>query len=133
MPDCLQRLYCLPEIRTSQNAGANASTPMWTATVRLSQNDWPGRKIAPSVFERLSETRGQPGLEGEALLTILDAVGAGGPGDLAPNATVALVRALKAEGAAEAARAFAADALLLYHYHLPETFRLLPPAPAAQP
>lgn len=99
----------------------------------LAQTDWPGRKIAPSVFKRLSETRNQPGLEGEALLTILDAVGAAGPGDLAPNATIALVRALKAEGAADAARAFAADALLLYHYNLPESFRLLPPAPAAQP
>lgn len=99
----------------------------------LARNEWPGRKIAPSVFKRLSEARDQPGLAGEALLTIIDAVGAGGPGDLAPNATIALVRALKAEGVSDAARAFAADALLLYYYQLPESFRILPPAPAAQP
>jgi hypothetical protein len=105
----------------------------------LETTQWPGRQIAPSVRKRLAEARGQPGLKGEALLTILDTVGAEGPGDLSPNATVELVRALKAEGEPEAARAFASDALLLYqpvplNQPVPPTsFHMLPPTPPAAP
>ncbi len=58
--------------------------------------------------------KGQSGQKGEAILTILDGVGAGGPADLAPDQTVLFVRNLKDWGEDEAARAFAVDALVLY-------------------
>ncbi len=100
----------------------------------LARTEWPGRQIAPLVvIKRLAEMEGEPGRKGEALLTILDAVGAAGPGDLAPSATVELVRALKAQGEPEAARALARDALLLYRPVPLESFHLLPPAPPAKP
>lgn len=106
-------------------ADAKAQLPL------LFQADWPGRKIAPATLKRLAEARGQAELRGEALLTILDAVGAKGPGDLTPEAVIDMVRALKAEGEGEAAHAFARDALLLYHPVTMGSFHLLPPPPSA--
>lgn len=99
----------------------------------LANTEWPGRRVAELVVKRLAKARGEPGRKGEALLTILDAIGAAGPGDLAPNATVELVRALKAEGEPEAAHALARDALLLYRPVPLESYHFLPPAPAAPP
>jgi hypothetical protein len=80
----------------------------------LLAKDWPGRVIAPAVRKRLDETLGRPDRKGEAILTVLDTIGAGGPGDFTPAAAATLVRALKAEGEGDAARALAADALLLF-------------------
>ncbi|HTW34538.1 MAG TPA: hypothetical protein VMD53_07965 [Rhizomicrobium sp.] len=80
----------------------------------LTQHQLPGRRLPPLVAKHLADMKGQPGMEGEALLTILDGVGAGGPADLAPDQTAAFVRSLKDWGEGEAARAFAVDALALY-------------------
>ncbi len=55
-----------------------------------------------------------PDRRGEAVLRILDIVGAAGPGDLAPDVTIEAVRALHEMGLDDAARALAIDALLLY-------------------
>lgn len=87
--------------------------PLAIANAPVLTSGWRGRALAPAVEKRLADMKGDPGLKGEAILTILDAVGVQGPGDLAPDAVVALVRALKAENVPDAARAFAVDALLL--------------------
>jgi hypothetical protein len=80
----------------------------------LLAKDWPGRVIAPAVRKRLDEALSRPDRKGEAILTVLATIGAGGPGDFTPAAAATLVRALKAEGEGDAARALAADALLLF-------------------
>ncbi len=69
--------------------------------------DWPGRRPAPMLMERIEAARGQPGRHGEALLALLVAVGDAGPGDLSPNVTLQFVRVLKEIGPPGAARAFA--------------------------
>jgi hypothetical protein len=51
---------------------------------------------------------------GEAVLRILDIIGPKGLGDLAPDVTIELVRALEEMGVRDSARAFALHALLLY-------------------
>jgi len=89
-------------------------TPPEAQTAPLSAMHWPGRELAPALLKHLGEMQDQPGMKGEAILTVLDAVGAQGPGDFAPEASVELVRALKALGERDAARALAVDALLLY-------------------
>lgn len=75
---------------------------------------WPGRVIPPATRKHIAELTGQPGRKGEVVLAVLDAIGAGGPGDLTPEAAAFLVRTLKAEGESDAARAVAADTLLLF-------------------
>lgn len=80
----------------------------------LFQHQLPGRRLPPVAAKRLSDMKGQSGQKGEAILTILDGVGAGGPADLAPDQTVSFVRSLKDWDEGEAARAFAVDALALY-------------------
>ena len=45
----------------------------------LANTEWPGRRIAQLVVKRLAKARGEPGRKGDALLTILDAVGAAVP------------------------------------------------------
>ena len=83
----------------------------------LVQHQLPGQRLPPIVMKHLADMKGQSGMKGEAILTILDGVGAAGPADLAPDATVFMVRSLKDWGEAESARAFAVDALLLYRPH----------------
>jgi len=80
----------------------------------LVQHQLPGRRLPPVTAKHLADMKGQPGLKGEAILTILDGVGAGGPADLAPDQTMSFVRALKDWGEGDAAHAFAVDALVLY-------------------
>jgi len=80
----------------------------------LVQHQLPGRRLPPITAKHLADMKGQPGLKGEAILTILDGVGAGGPADLAPDQTMSFVRALKDWGEGDAAHAFAVDALVLY-------------------
>lgn len=88
--------------------------PQSAAAAPLLAEKWTGRVLAPATRKKLEDLRGQPTRKGEAILTILDAVGALGPGDLAPDAVAFLVRDLKAEGEGDAARALAIDALLLH-------------------
>lgn len=95
-----------------------------------------GRELAPAILRKLAELRNAPQRKGEAILTILDAIGAQGPAALAPDGTVALVHALKAEGEPGAARALAVDALLLCHLvamPAPTAAPATPPPPAAAP
>jgi hypothetical protein len=80
----------------------------------LVQHQLPGRRLPPVAAKRLADMKGQSGQKGEAILTILDGVGAGGPADLAPDQTVSFVRSLKDWGESDGARAFAVDALVLY-------------------
>ncbi|HUO92370.1 MAG TPA: hypothetical protein VMU22_05575 [Rhizomicrobium sp.] len=80
----------------------------------LVEHQWPGRRLPPIVMTHLADLKTQSGTKGEAILTILGGIGAGGPGDMAPDAIAALVRSLKDLGETEAARALAMDALLLY-------------------
>jgi hypothetical protein len=75
---------------------------------------WPGRRPSDETTAHLAAAVQQADRKGEALLLILDAIGAGGPGDLAPDVTVGFVRTLVQEGVPDAARLLAIDALLLY-------------------
>jgi hypothetical protein len=80
----------------------------------LMQHQLPGRRLPPVVAKHLADLKGQSATKGEAILTILDGVGAEGPGDLAPDQTASFVRTLKDLGEGDAARAFSVDALALY-------------------
>jgi hypothetical protein len=74
----------------------------------------PGRRPDELVMQKMLAASAIPNRKGEAALRILDIVGAKGPGDLAPDVTIEIVRALGAMGMKDAARAFAIHALLLY-------------------
>jgi len=80
----------------------------------LVEHQFPGRRLPPAALKRLAEAKNQNGMKGEAILTILDGVGAGGPGDLAPDVSASITRTLKDWAESDAARAFAIDAFLLY-------------------
>lgn len=86
---------------------------------------WQGRRPAASLLTHLARTIAAPGRRGEALMLILSAIGPTGPGDLAPDATIALVKDLVTLGVPDAARKIAIAALLL---HKPA-----PPVPAKPP
>lgn len=89
------------------------------------QQNLPGRRPAASLLTRLDQAARAPERKGEALMLVLNAIGAGGPGDLAPDVTVGLVRTLIRQGEAEVARNIAITALLRYRPALPPA---LPPA-----
>lgn len=74
----------------------------------------PGRRPDDSAMQKMLAASASPERKGEAILRILDIVGAKGPGDLAPDITVEIVRTLQAMGLKDAAKAFAIHALLLY-------------------
>jgi hypothetical protein len=74
----------------------------------------PGRRPDDAAMQKLLTAAAAPDRKGEAILRILDVVGAKGPGDLAPDITVEIVRALDEMGIKDSARAFALHALLLY-------------------
>jgi hypothetical protein len=84
------------------------------AATTLAATNWPGRRPSSETMAQLAAATAQPGRKGEALLLILGSIGAGGPGDLAPDVTVGFVRTLAQEGVPDAARLLAIDALLLY-------------------
>ena len=84
------------------------------AMATLAPNEWLGRRPSAETSAHLAAAVQQANRKGEALLLILGAIGAGGPGDLAPDATVGFVRTLAQEGVPDAARLLAIDALLLY-------------------
>jgi len=86
---------------------------------------WQGRRPAASLLTHLARAMAAPGRRGEALMLILSAIGPTGPGDLAPDVTIARVKDLVSLGVPDAARKIAIAALLL---HKPA-----PPAPAKPP
>ncbi len=91
---------------------------------KLVKQPWPGRRPAAAQMQRLESALGNPERSGEAILTILDIIGAKGPGDLAPDVTIDLMQALRREGLTDVARRLGIEALL--------TFRLLPSKAAAK-
>ncbi|MGD0865270.1 MAG: hypothetical protein ABSA49_06920 [Rhizomicrobium sp.] len=88
-------------------------SPDATAAALVVAN-WRGRRPSAETMAHLAAATQQPNRKGEALLLILSAIGADGPGDLAPDVTVGFVRTLAQEGVPDAARLLAIDALLLY-------------------
>jgi hypothetical protein len=74
----------------------------------------PGRRPDETVMQKMLAASAIPNRKGEAILRILDIVGAKGPGDLAPDVTIEIVRTLEAMGIKDAARVFSIHALLLY-------------------
>ena len=76
----------------------------------------PGRGWAPTadVLSRIAGARNDAGRRGDAVLSILDFMGAGGPAMLAPDAAVTFVKGLALMGYTGAAHDLAVDALLLH-------------------
>jgi hypothetical protein len=74
---------------------------------------WPGHRPAPDDVRKLAEAASQPGRKGEAVLRILDIIGADGPADLPPDVAVECVRSLQQLGMSEEARALAVETLAL--------------------
>jgi hypothetical protein len=75
---------------------------------------FPGRRPDDAVMQKMLLAAATPERKGEAVLRILDIVSAKGPGDLAPDVTIEIVRALQAMNLKESARNFAIHALMLY-------------------
>ncbi|MDE3114469.1 MAG: hypothetical protein KGL26_02605 [Pseudomonadota bacterium] len=105
----------VPQSALSQ-AAFNASMP------------WRGRRPAASVMTRIARAIAAPGRRGEALMRILNAIGPTGPGDLAPDVTIALVKNLVTLGVPDTARKIALAALLLYQPAPPPAPTKPPPA-----
>ena len=80
----------------------------------LAEHQFPGRRLSPAAMKRLADAKNQTGMKGEAILTILNGIGPGGPADLAPDVSAFIARTLKDWAEGDAARAFAIDAFLLY-------------------
>jgi hypothetical protein len=75
---------------------------------------WPGRRPAAVVLRGIASAKNDPTRKGEALLQILNAIGAKGPGDVAPDVMVGFVSDLRGMGLGHAAHQFALSAMLLY-------------------
>ncbi len=84
------------------------------AAATAAAGHWPGRRPDDAAMQAMVQAAAAPDRKGEAVLRILDIVGAKGPGDLAPDITIEMVRALREMGLKDAARALAIHALLLY-------------------
>jgi len=74
----------------------------------------PGRRPEEAVMQKMLLAAATPERKGEAILRILDVVGAKGLGDLAPDITIEIVRALEAMNLKDAAQSLAIHALMLY-------------------
>jgi len=74
----------------------------------------PGRRPDEAVMQKMLLCAATPERKGEAILRILDIVGAKGPGDLAPDVTIEIVRALEAMNLKDSAKSMAIHALMLY-------------------
>ena len=74
--------------------------------------DFPGRRPAPLTMPRIEEDA-LDNRRGELVLNVLDAIGPRGPGDLAPDVTVHLVRALRTAGIDDAADMLSLEAILV--------------------
>lgn len=83
-----------------------------------------GRSIPPALLKSIEAARGNPARKGEALASILAAIGPQGPSDMSPDALVTLMRAVRDTAGVAAARAFAVEVMTLYEPQLP------PPPPA---
>ena len=84
------------------------------ALAQLKSRHWQGRAPDQDVLSRLAAARHDGGDRAEAILSMLDFMGTDGPGDVAPDATVAFVAALAQMGLADAAHDLAVDALLMH-------------------
>ncbi|HTT97264.1 MAG TPA: hypothetical protein VMF58_04400 [Rhizomicrobium sp.] len=73
-----------------------------------------GRRPDEAAMQKMLLAAATPERKGEAILRILDIVGAKGPGDLAPDVTVEIVRALEAMNLKDSAKSMAIHALMLY-------------------
>jgi hypothetical protein len=73
-----------------------------------------GRRPDEAAMQVMLLAAATPERKGEAILRILDIVGSKGPGDLAPDITIEIVRALQAMNLKDPARSFAIHALMLY-------------------
>jgi hypothetical protein len=74
---------------------------------------WPGARPAPDAVRKMVEAASQPGRKGEAILRLLDIVGADSPAGLPPDVTIECVRVLSQLGLTGEARALAIEALAL--------------------
>ena len=88
---------------------------------------WDGKRPATGVMQRIESASMHPDRKGETLLLILDTIRSIGLRDMAPDATVELVRLLGAMGLPDAARDLGLEALALYVSPPPPP----PPAPVA--
>jgi hypothetical protein len=93
----------------------------------LSTQQWDGVHPGPGTLRTLQEIAANPQRRGEAILLLLDTMRSIGLADLAPEATVEMVRLLQAMNQADAARALALEALAQF---VPPP---LPPPPPANP
>lgn len=75
---------------------------------------WPGRRPDTDLMQQMMQASRAPDRKGEAVLRILTMIGSAGPGDLAPDISIEMVHALQEMGTPSAAKALAADAVLLY-------------------
>jgi hypothetical protein len=75
---------------------------------------FPGRRPDDALMQKMQLAAASPDRKGEAILRVLDIIGSKGPGGLASDVTVEIVRALDEMGVKDAARAVALHGLLLY-------------------
>ncbi len=94
--------------------GRTMSSDAKAAAMTIRSQHLPGRRPDDAQMQKMLAAAGTPDRKGEAILRILDIVGAKGPGDLAPDVTAEIVHALKDMGLQDSARSFALHALLLY-------------------
>jgi hypothetical protein len=109
--------------------GHTLPAPAQAAANVAQQTRWPGRRPAPGVIRRLNAARAAPVRRGEALMLVLNAIGAAGPGDLAPDVTAQLVRDLVGLGVPHAAQSIAISALLRFHAAPQPVQAVIPAAP----
>ncbi len=83
------------------------------ATMEGTRTDNDGRRPSADDMRKLEEASSQPGRKGEAVLRILDIIGANGPFDLPPDVTIECVRILQQLGLTGEARQLAIEALAL--------------------
>ncbi|MEI9888358.1 MAG: hypothetical protein WDN08_18025 [Rhizomicrobium sp.] len=74
---------------------------------------WDGTRPPPDAVRKMVEAASQPGRNGEAILRLLDIVGAEGPSDLPADIVIECVRVLSQLGLAGEARVLAVEALAL--------------------
>lgn len=74
---------------------------------------WPGTRPGPDDMRKMVEAASQPGRKGEAVLRLLDILGADGPADTPPDVVIECVRVLTQLGLNQEARALAIEALAL--------------------
>ena len=91
------------------------------ALAQLKGRQWPGRTPGADAMARVEAARSDSGRRGDALLAMLDFIGTDGPGNVAPDAIVAFVKALAQMGYTDAAHDLAVDALLLHRAQSPQS------------